>query len=69
MSIRAFERGGEMRESNLRLVRFTFEAAGIVCEQEGEMVQGGIRVRLKSSDTQSNILPDGTDWVFKSALS
>ncbi|WP_426233424.1 helix-turn-helix domain-containing protein [Pararhizobium sp. DWP3-4] len=47
VSIRAFERGGEMRESNLKLVRFTFEAAGIVFEDAGEMVQGGIGVRLK----------------------
>lgn len=49
VSIRAFERGGEMRESNLKLVRFTFEAAGIVFEDAGEMVQGGIGVRLKGS--------------------
>jgi transcriptional regulator with XRE-family HTH domain len=51
VSIRAFERGGEMRESNLKLVRFTFEAAGIVFEDAGEMVEGGIGVRLKGSST------------------
>lgn len=50
VSIRAFERGGEMRESNLKLLQLTFEAAGIVFEQEGEMVPGGIGVRLKAGD-------------------
>lgn len=39
-----------MRESNLKLLRLTFEAAGIVFEEEGEMVSGGIGVRLKASD-------------------
>ncbi len=39
-----------MRESNLRLLRLTFEAAGIVFEEEGEMVRGGIGVRLKASN-------------------
>lgn len=51
VSIRAFERGGEMRESNLKLVRFTFEAAGVVFEDAGEMVQGGIGVRLRDGNT------------------
>ncbi|MBA3039334.1 MAG: helix-turn-helix transcriptional regulator [Rhizobiaceae bacterium] len=50
VSIRAFERGGEMRESNLKLLQLTFEAAGIVFEEEGEMVPGGIGVRLKAGD-------------------
>lgn len=39
-----------MRESNLKLLQLTFEAAGIVFEQEGEMVPGGIGVRLKAGD-------------------
>lgn len=39
-----------MRESNLKLLRLTFEAAGIVFEGEGEMVQGGIGVRLKAGN-------------------
>jgi hypothetical protein len=38
-----------MRESNLRLIKLTFESAGIIFQEEGEMVQGGIGVRLKSS--------------------
>ncbi|MCP8883034.1 helix-turn-helix transcriptional regulator [Devosia sp. XJ19-1] len=29
VSLRAFEKGGEMRDSNQKLVRLTFEAAGI----------------------------------------
>jgi DNA-binding XRE family transcriptional regulator len=49
VSIRAFEKGGEMRESNLRLIKLTFESAGIIFQDEGEMVQGGIGVRLKAS--------------------
>ncbi|CCM74289.1 conserved hypothetical protein [Rhizobium mesoamericanum STM3625] len=57
MSIRSFEKGGEMRESNLRLLRLTFEAAGIVFEDEGEMVPGGIGVRLRSTD--ENTQPEG----------
>lgn len=48
VSIRAFEKGGEMRESNLRLIKLTFESAGIIFQDEGETVPGGIGVRLKS---------------------
>lgn len=48
VSIRAFERGGDMRESNLRLLRLTFEAAGVVFEGPGELVVGGIGVRMKT---------------------
>ncbi|MHB0952501.1 MAG: helix-turn-helix domain-containing protein [Allorhizobium sp.] len=51
VSIRAFERGGEMRESNQRLLKLTFEAGGIIFENEGEMVQGGIGVRLKTDNS------------------
>ena len=49
VSIRAFEKGGAMRESNLRLLRLTFEAAGVVFQREGEMTQGGVGVRLQVS--------------------
>lgn len=48
VSIRAFEKGGEMRESNLRLLRLTFEAAGVVFQDEGELVDGGMGVRLRA---------------------
>jgi DNA-binding XRE family transcriptional regulator len=49
VSIRAFEKGGEMRESNLRLLRLTFEAAGVVFQNEGELVDGGVGVRLRTA--------------------
>lgn len=49
VSIRAFEKGGDMRESNLRLLRLTFEAAGVIFEGEGEMKDGGVGVRLERS--------------------
>ncbi|MFK0164861.1 transcriptional regulator [Rhizobium sp. NPDC090279] len=48
VSIRAFEKGGEMRESNLRLLKLTFEAAGVIFQNEGEMIQGGLGVRLRA---------------------
>lgn len=37
-----------MRESNLKLLRLTFEAAGVVFEGDGEMIIGGIGVRMQS---------------------
>ena len=43
VSIRAFEKGGEMRDSNLKLIRMTFEAAGITFIPENG---GGAGVRL-----------------------
>ncbi|MGK6313699.1 helix-turn-helix domain-containing protein [Neorhizobium sp. DT-125] len=46
VSIRAFEKGGEMRESNRKLLRHTFEAAGIVFIPENG---GGVGVRLAKS--------------------
>ncbi|QND22979.1 hypothetical protein HB774_25330 (plasmid) [Rhizobium leguminosarum bv. viciae] len=49
VSIRAFEKGGHMRESNLRLLTLTFEAAGIIFQADGEVTGGGIGVRLRSS--------------------
>ncbi|KRD00447.1 hypothetical protein ASE47_24220 [Ensifer sp. Root258] len=48
MSIRAFEKGGEMRESNLRFLRLTFEAAGVAFQDEGEMVACPMLVGKKS---------------------
>jgi transcriptional regulator with XRE-family HTH domain len=43
VSIRAFEKGGEMRDSNLKLLRMSFEAAGVVFIPENG---GGAGVRL-----------------------
>ncbi|CAN7292137.1 transcriptional regulator [Neorhizobium sp. LjRoot104] len=43
VSIRAFEKGGDMRESNRRLLRMTLESAGIVFIDENG---GGAGVRL-----------------------
>jgi DNA-binding XRE family transcriptional regulator len=47
VSIRAFEKGGDMRESNLRLLTLTFEAADVIFENEGEMINGGVGVRFR----------------------
>ena len=44
MSIRNFEKGGEMRVSNQNLLRLTFEANGIEFIPENG---GGVGVRLK----------------------
>jgi transcriptional regulator with XRE-family HTH domain len=43
VSIRAFEKGGEMRDSNQKLIRLTLEAAGVVFIPENG---GGAGVRL-----------------------
>jgi len=43
VSIRAFEKGGEMRDSNLKLIRLTFEEAGVTFIPENG---GGAGVRL-----------------------
>ncbi len=43
VSIRAFEKGGEMRDSNKKLLRLTFEAAGVQFIAENG---GGAGVRL-----------------------
>lgn len=43
VSIRAFERGGEMRESNQKLLRLTLEAAGVQFIPENG---GGAGVRM-----------------------
>lgn len=47
VSIRAFEKGGEMRNNNLKLLRLTFEAAGIQFLEEGDAA-GGPGVALRS---------------------
>ena len=49
VSIRAFEKGGDMRESNLRLLKLTFEAAEIIFENEGEVINGGVGVRFRGT--------------------
>ena len=46
VSIRAFEKGGEMRASNLKLIRLSFEAAGLVFLDSGALLDGGPGVRL-----------------------
>ena len=43
VSIRSFEKGGEMRESNRKLIRFALEAAGVQFIPENG---GGAGVRL-----------------------
>ena len=44
VSIRAFEKGGDMRESNRKLLRLTFEREGVtIIDQNG----GGPGVRLR----------------------
>lgn len=48
VSIRAFEKGGEMRDSNLKLLRMSFEAAGVVFIPENG---GGAGVRLAKPRT------------------
>lgn len=36
-----------MRESNLKLLQLTFEAAGVIFQGDGEANIGGIGVRLR----------------------
>ncbi len=43
VSLRAFEKGGEMRASNLKLLKLTFEQAGVIFIPENG---GGAGVRL-----------------------
>lgn len=50
VSIRAFEKGGEMRDSNLKLLKMTFEAAGVVFIPENG---GGAGVRLAKPKGQA----------------
>lgn len=49
VSIRAFEKGGEMRDNNKKLLQLTFEAQGIVFLDTGETTNGGPGVRLKAT--------------------
>ncbi len=50
VSIRAFEKGGEMRESNQKLLRMTFEQAGIQFIDENG---GGAGARLAKPKDKS----------------
>ena len=50
VTIRAFERGGEMRESNRTLLRLRFEQEGVEFIPENG---GGPGVRLKKRETDS----------------
>lgn len=47
VSIRAFEKGGEMRDNNRKLLRLTFEAAGVQFLDSGE-TSAGPGVALKA---------------------
>jgi DNA-binding XRE family transcriptional regulator len=47
VSISAFEKGGDMRESNRKVVRDALEGAGVIFQADGEMITGGPGVRLK----------------------
>lgn len=49
VSISAFEKGGEMRESNKRTLKEALESAGVIFQADGEMVPGGPGVRLRQS--------------------
>ncbi|WP_222277181.1 helix-turn-helix domain-containing protein [Rhizobium leguminosarum] len=68
VSIRAFEKGGDMRESNLRLLTLTFEAAGTMFQADGESPQGesafGSVLQLTTPDLEPKqlitIIPSST---------
>jgi transcriptional regulator with XRE-family HTH domain len=47
VTLRAFEKGGEMRDSNRNLLRLTFERAGVQFIPENG---GGAGVRLRDRD-------------------
>jgi len=52
VSIRAFEKGGEMRNNNLKLLRLTFETAGIQFLEEGSAAGGpGVALRKGVADS------------------
>lgn len=46
VSISAFEKGGDTRESNRRLIREALEAAGVIFLADGDTTSGGPGVRL-----------------------
>lgn len=48
VSIRAFEKGGDMRKSNRRSLAEVFEAAGVTFLADGEEKAGGPGVRLSA---------------------
>lgn len=50
VTIRAFERGGEMRDSNRNLLQLVFERAGVVFDLSAG---DGSGVRFKSGDGQA----------------
>lgn len=47
VSIRAFEKGGDMRDSNRKLLRLSLEAAGVIFLDDGAEAVGGPGVRLR----------------------
>ena len=49
VSVRAFEKGGEMRDNNRKLIQLTFEAAGVQFLGDGE-VAAGPGVAMKPTD-------------------
>ena len=51
VSVRAFEKGGHMRENNRKLLRLTLESAGVVFLDAGAAVDGGPGVRLAKRDS------------------
>lgn len=51
VSVRNFENGGEMRQSNQKLLRLTFENAGIVFIDENG---GGAGVRFAEPQTEKD---------------
>lgn len=53
VSIRAFEKGGEMRDSNRKLIQLTLEAAGVTFLDVGQTVDGGAGVRFSASQVQA----------------
>jgi DNA-binding XRE family transcriptional regulator len=48
VSVRAFEKGGEMRDNNRKLIQLTFEASGIQFLWDGQVATGQ-GVTLKAS--------------------
>lgn len=50
VSISAFEKGGDMRESNRRSLKEALEAAGVTFLANGDTTTGGPGVRLKGND-------------------
>lgn len=51
VSVRAFEKGGEMRNNNRKLIRLTLEAAGVTFLDNGAIANGGPGVRLSAQSS------------------